>query len=267
VPPRDLGAASRKAPRCPVQDSGSAARAQLHAPYANRSGPVPRRELGRGSPALPERASPTRGQCPRHVRCRGWRGRAVAPSGTVALPPLAGTDLLPRFLPVCDHPRFEPRSRPTGFRTAGSGSCSRARGWIRTRGEQQGCGPSPFQVGSPEGHVGRARPDTRPECAPAQSSSAAKQPHRPAGTALLSRKTPGDTAVSEVVSRIFCKLDHGGGGGGPLWATRSVVHRTGKFIHAAMRRASLLCSRRSSMFRWRCASRACPGWHRCWPRR
>jgi hypothetical protein len=51
-----------------------------------------------------------------------------------------------------------------------------------------------------------------------------------------------------VVSRIFCKLDHGGGGG-PLWATRSVVHRASWLVQAAMRRASFLCSRRSSMFR------------------
>jgi hypothetical protein len=29
---------------------------------------------------------------------------------------------------------------------------------------------------------------------------------------------------AQVVSRIFCKMDHGCGGG-PLWATRSVVHR------------------------------------------
>jgi hypothetical protein len=51
-----------------------------------------------------------------------------------------------------------------------------------------------------------------------------------------------------VVSRIFCKLGHGGGGG-PLWATRSVVHRGWCEHHAAMRRVSFLCSRRSSMFR------------------
>jgi len=30
--------------------------------------------------------------------------------------------------------------------------------------------------------------------------------------------------IAGVVSRIFCKMGHGGGGG-PLWATRSVVHR------------------------------------------
>jgi hypothetical protein len=32
------------------------------------------------------------------------------------------------------------------------------------------------------------------------------------------------TVGRPVVSRIFCKMGHGGGGG-PLWATRSVVHR------------------------------------------
>jgi transposase InsO family protein len=51
-----------------------------------------------------------------------------------------------------------------------------------------------------------------------------------------------------VVSRIFCKMGHGGGGG-PLWPTRSVVHRSGCLAQAAIRRASFLCSRRSSMLR------------------
>ena len=46
-----------------------------------------------------------------------------------------------------------------------------------------------------------------------------------AGRLLPPVRTRGRGKPRPVVSRILCKFDHGRGGRGPLWATRSVVHR------------------------------------------
>jgi hypothetical protein len=65
---------------------------------------------------------------------------------------------------------------------------------------------------------------------------------------LCNRALKGDNRALRVVSRIFCKRGHGCGGG-PCGQRAALS--TGRWLehHAAMRRASFLCSRRSSMFR------------------